>query len=474
MKIIGRERERRVLSRCEESPKPEFVAVYGRYRVGKTFLIAEHFGNKFTFSVTGIAGGGMKEQLRVFHTALKKHFKDDVAVPKDWRQAFGLLEERLEQDITLGKKVLFIDEIPWLDTPKSGFLAALEHFWHAFASKRQDILLIACGSAASWIIKKLLKNQGGLHNMVTETIMVEPFSLGDCEKFYRSRGIAMNRQQIAEAYMILGGIPYYMEAMDKMYGLNQNVDLLLFNKNAKLGDELSKLYNPLFRYAGNHICLAETLSKSAAGLTRQELSAASGISDGGGLSKVLDELAACGFIDSSRDFKKKKSGDYYKLADFYSLFHFKFLQKQKARSARLGSNYLSNPAHSGWRDYAFARLCQAHVRQIKQKLGISGVITQTYAFRSSQSKDGCRIGLIIDRRDAIINLCECKYTVQPYELTANDAADLERKKAVFLQETGTKKSIHTTLISANGLVHNAYCNKIQAEITLDDLFQPLR
>ena len=473
MKIVGRERERRVLSRCEESPKPEFVAVYGRYRVGKTFLIAEHFGNKFTFSVTGVAGGGMKEQLRVFHDALEKHFKDDVAVPKDWRQAFGLLEERLEQDITLGKKVLFIDEIPWLDTPKSGFLAALEHFWHAFASKRRDILLIVCGSAAGWIIKKLLKNQGGLPSSVTETVVVEPFSLGDCEKFYRSRGIAMNRQQIAEAYMILGGIPYYMEAMDKMSGLSQNIDLLLFHKNAKLGDELSKLYNPLFRYAGNHICLAETLSKSAAGLTRQELSAASGISDGGGLSKVLDELAACGFVDSSRDFKKKNSGDYYKLADFYTLFYFNFLHKQKGRGAHFGSNFLSLPAHRAWREYAFERLCLAHIRQIKQKLGISGVITQTYAYRSSQQKEGCQISLIIDRRDAVLNLCECKFTAQPYELTAHDAADLGRKKAVFLQETGTKKSIQTTIISANGLAHNAYCNDIQAEITLDDLFKPI-
>ena len=209
MDIIGRERERRILTRCENSEKPEFVAVYGRRRVGKTFLIVEHFNNKFTFSTTGVSGGNIKEQLSAFHSSLKKHFKVDLPIPTDWFSAFGLLEDQITNDITLGKKTLFIDEMPWLDTPKSGFLPALEQFWNAFAARRKDILLIVCGSAASWITKKLIDSYGGLHNRVTETIIVEPFLLCDCEKFYRSRGVAMNRQQIAEAYMILGGIPFY-------------------------------------------------------------------------------------------------------------------------------------------------------------------------------------------------------------------------------------------------------------------------
>ena len=190
MELIGRVRERRILSRCEASNKPEFVAVYGRRRVGKTYLIVQHFANKFTFSVTGLSGGDMKEQLREFHKALKKYYQGEIAVPNNWHEAFGLLEERIERDPSAGKKVLFMDELPWLDTQKSGFLAALEHFWNAFASRRQDILMIVCGSAASWIIKNLLENYGGLHNRVTETIVVEPYHLAECEEFYRSRNIA--------------------------------------------------------------------------------------------------------------------------------------------------------------------------------------------------------------------------------------------------------------------------------------------
>ena len=473
MEIIGRERERRVLTLCEASLKPEFVAVYGRRRVGKTYLIVEHFGNKFTFSVTGLSGGSMKDQLRVFHSSLRKYFRGDIPAPANWFYAFGLLEKQLENDITTGKKIVFFDELPWLDTPKSGFLSALEHFWNAFASRRADILLIVCGSAASWMLKNLIENYGGLHNRITERIIVEPFLLSDCELFYRSRGIAYNRMQIAEAYMILGGIPFYMDAMDKMFGLNQNIDMLLFNNNAKLENEFTRLYRSLFQYADNHIRIAETLAKTDAGMTRQEISKASGVSDGGSLTKILKELIACGLVDKTIDIKRKKSGDYYKLVDFFSLFHNRYLKSREGRDPHFWTNYLSDPAHRTWCGYAFERLCMAHVGLIKQKLGISGVITDIYAFRSSRQKGGAQIDLVIDRRDDTINLCECKYYSKPYELSEKDITELERKKDVFIKETGTKKSIHLTMITANGLSHNAFCNEIQSEIVLDDLFRSI-
>lgn len=473
MEIIGREGERRILARCEQSGKPEFVAVYGRRRVGKTYLITEHFRDKFAFSVTGISGGSMKDQLREFGRSLMKYYQGETPAPKDWHEAFDLLETRISRDPTLGKKVLFIDELPWFDTPRSGFLPALEHFWNSFASRRPDILLIVCGSAASWMIRNLIDNYGGLHNRVTEAIVIEPYPLHDCEAFCRHRGIAFSRQQIAEAYMILGGIPYYFDAMDKMFGLNQNVDLLLFEKNAKLGNEFNRLYHSLFRYADNHIRVVEALAKSGSGMTRQELSGASGVSDGGGLSKVLAELESCGLIGRNIDIRKKSNGEYIKLVDFYTLFYFKYLKNRRGADPHYWTNYLADPAHRAWCGYAFERLCMAHIGQIKQKLGIAGVITNIYAFRSTRQKGGAQIDMVIDRRDDTINLCECKYANKAYALTAQDAADLERRKDVFLQETGTKKSIHMTMITANGLAHNAYRNDIQGEITLDDLFLPL-
>ena len=472
MDIIGREKERRILSRCEQSNKPEFIAVYGRRRVGKTFLIAEHFGNKFAFSVTGVSGGSTKEQLNEFRSSLIRHYKGDFPVLKSWHEAFFLLETQLVRDPTAGKKIIFIDELPWLDTHKSGFLKALEHFWNAFASRQPDIMLIVCGSAASWIINNLIDSYGGLHNRVTETIAVEPFQLYECEAFYLSRGIAFTRRQIAEAYMILGGIPYYMDVMDKMFGLNQNIDLLLFDKGARLGGEFSRLYHSLFRHADNHIRIVEALAENNSGLTRQELLAASGISNGGGLTKVLSELESCGFISRSCDISRKRNGEYYKLIDFFTMFHYKYLKGRMDTDPHFWTNYLSDPAHRAWCGYAFERLCMAHIRQIKQRLGISGVITEVYAFRSLQKKDGAQIDMVIDRRDDIVNLCECKFSNKPYTLTEEDIEDLERKKEIFLKETKKRKSIHLTMITANGLAHNAHRNEIQAELTLDDLFLP--
>ena len=470
MEIIGREREKRILKRCETSEKPEFIAVYGRRRVGKTFLVTEYFKNKFAFFITGISNGSKNDQLREFGRALAKYYKGDAQVPADWYEAFAALEKRLDEDPNLAKKVLFIDELPWLDTHKSGFLSALEHFWNAFASKRADILLIVCGSAASWMINNLIDNYGGLHNRVTETIVVEPYLLRDCEEFCIKKGIAFNRRQIAEMYMILGGVPYYMEAMDKMFGLNQNIDLLLFEKNAKLKNEFERLYHSLFRRADNHIRIVEILAKSGSGMTRQNLAKAAKISDGGGLTKILAELESCGLIGRTYDIHRKRNGEYFKLIDFYSLFYFKYLQGNKTTDPHFWTNYLSDPAHGAWCGYAFERLCMAHIGQIKRRLGISGVITEVYAFRSLQQKGGAQIDLVIDRRDDTINLCECKFTNKPYMLTSNDAADLERKKEVFLRETGTKKSIHMTMITSNGLIQNAYRNEIQSEIDLNDLF----
>ncbi|MDR1795620.1 MAG: AAA family ATPase [Erysipelotrichaceae bacterium] len=471
MEIIGRKKERFILERCEQSGKPEFVAVYGRRRVGKTYLVVEHFANKFAFSITGTASGKKADQLREFHYALQKHYQGDIQLPKDWSEAFHLLQQQIEKDVTLGRKVLFFDELPWLDTPKSGFLTALEHFWNAFASRREDIMLIVCGSAASWMIRNLIDNYGGLHNRVTQTIAVEPFTLSECEAFYQSRGIAYNRRQIAEAYMILGGIPYYMGLMDRMYGLNQNIDYLLFEKNAKLAREFERLYHSLFRYAQTHIRVVETLAEHGSGLARKELSKQSGISDGGGLTKVLSELEACGIISRSYDIVRKRNREYYKCVDFFTLFYIKFLKGKKETDPHFWTNYLSDPAHRGWCGYAFERLCLAHIAQIKQKLGISGVITSIYTFRSDQKKGGAQIDLVIDRKDETINLCECKYTILPYEVDEKDAADWERKKEVFIQDTGTRKAIHMTLISASGAASSPWQNDIQSVITLDDLFK---
>jgi AAA+ ATPase superfamily predicted ATPase len=471
MEIIGRAYEKKIMQACYEVNRPEFVAIYGRRRIGKTYLIKEFFNNRFTFYVSGMANEKTATQLKAFHIALQEHFNGDIPAPSSWLDAFVQLERLLKAAPTNDKKVIFIDELPWFDTPKSGFLSALEHFWNNFASSRPDILLIVCGSATSWIINNLINNYGGLHNRLTAQIALKPFTLRECEDYYTHLGVAFNRYQIAESYMILGGVPYYMSRMDKMFGLNQNIDELFFLKLAKLSGEFDRLYKSLFRHSENHVKIVELLSKKTSGLTRQEIVDVSGFSDGGGLTKVLTELEECDLIARYNDFSKKRNGEYYKLIDFYSLFYIKFIRGNVGRDENFWTNYLLDPAHRAWCGYAFERVCLAHTNQIKEKLGISGIKTNMASWRSAADKPGAQIDLVIDRKDGIVNLCEMKYSMSKFTITENEDAALRRKREVFREETKTKSALHQTMVTTYGIEHNAYRNNIQSEIILDDLFR---
>lgn len=413
----------------------------------------------------------MSGQLQNFQTALAKHFDGDFPRLHSWKEAFSALEKALTSGTNKEKKILFLDELPWLDTPKSGFLSALEYFWNSFAQGRSDILLIVCGSAASWMIENLINNYGGLHNRVTDRIILEPFTLKECEAYYRSRGIVFNRLQIVEAYMILGGIPYYMSAMEKELGLNQNIDLLLFSSRAKLEGEFDRLYHSLFRYADAHMKIVKAMSANTAGLTRQEILSATGISNGGGFSKALLELEQCGIIAKTYDFSKRRRGNYYRVTDFYSLFYLKYIRKRKGNDDHYWTNYLLSPSHRSWCGYAFERICLSHLPWIKSKLGISGVITTASSWRSREPSPGAQIDLVVDRADNVINLCEIKYYSEKFKLEEDFVRKLKEKQRVFEQETKTRKAIHQTLITTFGVDHNAYANDIQSEIVLDDLFR---
>ncbi|MDR0854612.1 MAG: AAA family ATPase [Clostridiales Family XIII bacterium] len=470
MNIIGRQPEQELLKKCYEANHSDFVAVYGRRRIGKTYLIKEFFNNRFTFYVSGMADEKMQTQLQNFHFALQEHFEGDFSASKNWLEAFVQLERLIKAQHTREKKVVFIDELPWLDTPKSGFLPAFEHFWNSFASSRPDILLIVCGSATSWMISNLIDNYGGLHNRITEQIALKPFTLHECEEYYRSKGIVFNRYQIAESYMIFGGIPYYMSRMNSMYGLNQNVDMLLFSKTAALAGEFNRLYHSLFRHSENHIKIVRLLSEKNNGLTRQEITHQSGIPDGGGLTKVLNDLEQCGFIESQNDYNKRRNGEYYRLIDFFSLFYLKYIENNKGHDEHFWTTYLLDPAHRAWCGYAFERVCIAHAEQIKFKLGISGVSSNIYSWRSKDAHPSAQIDMIIDRKDGVINLCEIKYSVEKYTISKNDDENFTRRQNAFRLETGTKSALHQTMITTYGLTNNAYRNNIQSEITLDDLF----
>jgi AAA+ ATPase superfamily predicted ATPase len=468
--IIGRETEIKKLTEYVNSDKAELLAVYGRRSVGKTFLIKQFFGENFTFYFSGAENANKKQQLFNFTTALNKHSGTDNPIVDNWQSAFVQLEQYLRKIKNKGRKVIFIDELPWLDNAKSGFLSAFEYFWNTYASSQKDIFFVICGSATSWIMNKIIKNRGGLHNRVTRQMCIEPFTLNETEQFLKSKKIVFSRFQIAECYMILGGIPYYLEQLEKSLSLAQNIDNLFFSKNAMLQDEFSRLYSSLFKSPEKYTQIIEILAKKRKGLTRDEIAEISGIYSGGSLTAMLEELDLCGFILINNNFTSKKKFQLYQLADFYSLFYLNFVKNKKGVSSNYWSSLIGNSVYKVWSGYSFELLCQTHISQIKRALGISGVISYTSGWRSRDAETGAQIDLLIDRNDHIINLCEMKYTTKEFVITKNYDENLRNKRGTFIEESNTKKSVHTTMVTTYGVRHNEYWNNIQSEVLLDDLF----
>ena len=469
-KIIGRIAEKAAFKAYLESKKPEFVAVYGRRRVGKTFLIRETFKNSFDFYVTGLANTGQQMQLRNFNSSLQKYGNMPYPQCKTWFDSFEQLKHLLEFSANKKKKVVFIDELPWMDTHRSDFIASLEHFWNSWASSRPDVLLIVCGSATSWMINKLIKNRGGLHNRVTHRMYLEPFTLCECEAYYKENGIVMNRYQIVESYMITGGIPYYLSLMDKGLSLSQNVDMLCFMQNGALTDEFDNLYASLYKNSENHVKVVEALGKKKKGLTRDEIVNFTKLPNGGGLTKVLEELEQCGFIRKYNSFGKKHYSCLYQLVDFYTLFYLNFMKGNTYNDEHYRLNTIDSGKHRAWSGYAFEQVCMMHLKQIKNKLGISGVLTHASSWRSASSAPGAQIDLLIERNDQIINLCEVKFSNAEFRIDKKYEENLRNKRDAFIRETKTRKAVHLTMITTYGVKQNEYSDMIQSEVKMEDLF----
>lgn len=470
--LIGRIEEQLKLREAYESEYSEFVVVYGRRRVGKTFLIREQFNYKFTFAHTGLAKKNTRAQLQNFQSSLRRQGYEKAPLPGNWLEAFDMLKELVERSKDK-RKVVFIDEMPWMDAPRSSFLTALENFWNGFASARKDVVLIACGSATSWIVKKLLKNKKGLHNRLTYRIHLQPFTLYECEQYARLRKLEMNRKQLMEAYMALGGVAYYWSLLDKTKSLALNMDELFFSRDGELREEYEELYASLYNHPDKYLTIIETLGKKKSGMTRAELVAETGLVDNGKLSEMLRDLENCGFIRKYQVIGKKSKGAVFQLVDSYTLFYFRFVRGNSINDEHFWSKSLETPAYYNWCGLAFERVCLLHSRQIKDKLGVAGIISNEYAWwiEGDEEHSGAQIDLLIDRNDGVINLCEMKYTNSPFKIDATYAASLQNKKTRFVEATETQKAIHITMISSQGIVRNAYSDEIQCQVTGNDLFR---
>lgn len=465
--LIGRKNEQKTLLSLLTSDESQFCVVYGRRRVGKTYLVRETFNYHFTFQHTCVARGKLREQLRAFRDSLSEAGLK-CAIPKTWFEAFDLLKQLIDNAPT-GKKTIFIDELPWMDTPKSNMVSALEHFWNGWATSRaaKDIVLIVCGSATSWITRKMLKDKGGLRGRITEKIKVNPFSLIECEEYVRAAGLPMVRKDILEMYMILGGIPYYWSFVRRGLSVSQNIDQLFFAEDAKLKDEFQALYHILFARPNSYIDVIKTLTHRKAGLTREEILRHTKLTDGGSFSQVLDELEECGFIRRYIAFGKESQGTLFQLIDNYTLFYYHCIQKNAFSDEAYWSHTWLSGEHNVWKGLAFERVCLQHIPQVKLALGISGIVSNVCSWRNANAQ----IDLLISRGDNVINICEMKYANAPFTIDKAYAQNLQNKIETFRNAVSPRQTLHLTLLTTYGVAQNEYWNMVQNEVTMDDLFK---
>ena len=469
--LIGREKEIKTLQQAYHSEYSEFVAVYGRRRIGKTFLIREAFNYQFAFQHTGVYKETLKKQLRNFRDALKMSGMKKVRIPTDWSDAFFQLAQFIKESKE-EKKVIFIDEVPWLDTPRSGFLSALEYFWNSFASARKDVLLIICGSATSWIINKVLKNHGGLHNRVTYRIHLQPFTLHECEEYAKYIGMRASHYDLIEYYMVLGGVAFYWSRLDKGLSVAQNIDNMIFSETGFLHNEFNELYDSLFNEPESYLKIIDALGTIRLGMTRDELVKEGGITSNGKLTRMLEDLTECGFIKRIPSYGGKSKDDLIQLVDNFTIFYYKYIKENQNNDEHFWSNSYNSPIRAAWTELAFERVCFQHIPQIKQAMGIAGVATQCYSWKAKggMHSSGAQIDMVLDRSDNIINICEIKFSKGEYTITKDYAMSLNNKVERFIDDTKTKKSILLTMITTNGVTHNEYWNQIQKEITANELF----
>ncbi len=468
--MFGRNEECRLIRKYLNSNRSEFVAVYGRRRVGKTFLLRQTLGDSLCFSFTGMANVKNSEQLLNFNITLRRYYPEAKS-SANWLEAFEQLRDYVE-NCNQGQKVIFIDELPWLDTPKSNFMPAFEHFWNAWASGCSDIKLFVCGSATSWMLDNIINNHGGLHNRVTHEMFLEPFSLGLCKQYFDAYHFGYSDRELAEFYMIFGGVPYYMSLMDREQSVAQNVDRLIFSLKGELRNEKENLFRSLFRHSEDYVAILDAISDKRKGLTRAEILEETKLDNNALFSKRLEELEKCSFIRHYEDYSKRQRNTLYQLVDPLSHFWCNVVDQNKHGDEQFWSHSQNSPLFNAWSGLAFEMLCLNHVPQIKQALGISGIQADVYSWRTpADVTPGAQIDLVIDRADRCVNICEMKFSRSEYEMDDAERNKIENRILQFQNHAESRKSIRLTLVTSYGLKRNTHSSIVQNVITLADLMR---
>ncbi len=468
--MIGREYELSRLQESLRSNQSELIAVYGRRRIGKTYLIRHVYEKRIKLEITGLYQGSKEKQLDIFFDALRAASTrfEKVDTPKDWKEAFELLKEYINGLRGKGKKVIFIDEMPWLDTHKSDFRMYFGHFWNTYCEKRTDLVIVLCGSAASYMVQNVISNQGSLHARLTYKLQIKPFTLNETKAFLESKNIRWGHYHILHLYIAIGGVPHYLSKVRKGESVVQTIQRMCFDSDGDLYNEFDEIFESLFQHSSSHISIVRALGPLAKGITRNELIKKSGHAGGGAFTRALDELVASGFAAQYSAFDKKTKKTLFRLSDEYSKFYLKYIEPNKHQGMHFWKTMFQKQSYISWAGFNFESICLKHVDQIKKALKIQGI----HSVNSSWKTNGAQVDLLIKRADNWINLCEMKFYSSPFTIGKKELSDLRNKVNLFKQDTKTNDAVVITMITTFGIVPNENFHEIvENNLHMDVLFE---
>lgn len=468
--IIGRGKEYKIFDNYSHSGHSEFVAIYGRRRIGKTFLVKSYFGERFDFYTTGVVDGKKSEQMAAFYTSLKASgYKGNK--PKNWMEAFSALGNLLDTKNHDGRMVVFIDEMPCFDTQHSDFIHAVDFFWNSKGSTMDNLFFIVCGSATSWMINNIVNNKGGLHNRITHELHLKPFDLYQTELYAKSKKSNWSRLSIMQLYAAIGGVPYYLSLVDFDKSVAENIDNLFFSSEAPLRNEYKRLFSSLFKSTDNYLSIIKALTDNKGGLTRKQIAETVKLPNNGHLSNMLENLVQCDFIRLYSNGLNTNKG-IYQLIDFYTLFYNQFCTK-RTTDTHYWSNHLNQPVMNTWLGLSYERICACHIEHILYAMRVDRIAHEYYSWRSSKSNPAVQIDIVIDRADNVINIAEVKYSKAEYTLDAEEYSKIMQRTETFARESKTRKGVQPLIITTYGLRPNGFSGIPSNAITLDDLFNQL-
>jgi hypothetical protein len=471
--MIGRKLEVGKMNRLLKSGRSEFLAVTGRRRVGKTYLIDEVFRKHYCFSMTGIQKANQRKQLVNFAVKLSEYDGSGTPQPmKNWQAAFLQFKAYLQTLDKNKKHVIFIDELPWVATPRAGFVQLLAHLWNDYLSKESHFLLVVCGSATSWVARNIVNDSGGLHNRLTELIHLYPFTLPESKAYLKKNGLRFTDQEIAKVYMALGGIPYYLQNIKRGESSPVAIERICFAPTGLLRNEYDNLYKALFKNANLYQEIIAVLASHPNGMPNARIVKKLGIKVNGSYHRAMKDLIASDFVRETHPFGRKKRGSFFRLIDEYSVFYHRFIAPNRNYTSGIWQQLAASQSYKTWTGYAFESICFQHIDLIKRALGIGAVTTDISSINVSGSGqgEGFQIDMLIDRRDDCIHLCEMKFHAGPFTITKEYYRKLIRKRQLFIEHTGTRKQVIYTFISNHGIAENEYALEVvDVELTLADI-----